>query len=791
MANVGEAIIKLTFDTKDVSSKLGSVEKEAKNKFSGLGQGVKSGLGTAAKTAGAAIAAMAATGTAAVVGLTKKSLELGATWEQQIGGAETLFGNAANSVLSNAQNAFNTAQISQTDYMDTVTSFAAAMTTSLGGNMTKAAQMADQAVIDMADNANKMGTDMSSLQWAYQGFAKQNYTMLDNLKLGYGGTKKEMERLLADAGKIAGTKFDIGNFADVTEAIHVMQVQMGIAGTSAKEGTETVSGSLNRLKSSWTNLLTTMTTGGGPQALEQNIKDVIDSVQTFARNIMPMAKSVLTGISSLVSQILPEMAALIADMLPDVLPMLANAISSVVVSLAKVLPTVLKVLIEALIAVAPELLDAIMQTVNALISMLPQLMPVIVELITGIAEVLTSPQNLKAILKAGITLFMELVKAVPQILGALVGAVGGLVSSIFSILGEKFGPAGEFIGTVAAGIGTIWNNITTFFGNIFAAIGSFFAQVWAILAGVATTVYNIVLAPIINFIQNAIIAIVAIVAGLLQIVYNIVAPVVQWVWNAVLQPVINFVSGAINTIWGVISGVIVTIQNAIRAAIGVVSGVFSAFVGWVNASIINPIRNFFNGLWNGVKSAAVGAVNGIRGAFSSVASWFSNVVVNPIRNAFNRLGNGTKTVFGAVKGAIQKTFSTIGGVVKAPINGIISGANRVISKINGLKVPDWVPGLGGRSPHFGLIPTLAEGGYANGTTGAIIGEAGREVVLPLERNTDNWAGLLASTLVDTINSGDAGISGRPITVNMTNDINNEMDANDIGRLLMQSIRRAA
>lgn len=763
MANVGEAVIKLTFDGKSMSADLDKTKKEVESKAGGIGEKLKSGLGSAGKAAAKTIAALAAAGGAAIVGLSKKSLELGADWEQQVGGAETLFKDAANDVLANAGRAFDTAQISQNEYMHTVTSFAAAMTTSLGGNMTKAAQMADQAVIDMADNANKMGTDMASLQWAYQGFAKQNYTMLDNLKLGYGGTKSEMERLLADAGKIAGTKFDIGNFADVTQAIHVMQVQMGIAGTSAKEGTETVSGSLNRLKASWSDLLTVMTVSGGDsKTMNKYFKEVIENVKIFGKNVLPMLKQVLGGIANLAAELLPEAAQAIAEMLPAIIPDLAKAISDIVVALANALPQSIAALVQAIVAIAPDLVTALITCVTAVVGMLPKLMPQIIQLITGIANALTAPQNLMAIIKAGIILFMELVKAVPQIAGALIQSVGSLINSVVTIIGEGFGPAGTFIGQVMSGIGAL-------FGQIGASLGAFLSQIWAVLSGVASTVYNIVLEPIANFVSNVFIAIVAIVSNLIQGVINVVAPIVSWVYNTILAPIMNFVG---------------TTTAFIR-------GVFSTLVSWLNYAIINPIRNFFNGLWNNVRGAAAGAVNGIRGVFGALAGWFNGVVISPIRNAFNRLGDGIKAVFNAVRGAIQKTFSTIGGVVKAPVNGIISGANGLISRINSLKVPDWVPGIGGKSPHFGLLPRLAQGGYANGETGAIIGEAGREVVIPLERNTDNWSGLLASALSSKMEAEESGASGRPITVQMTNEINNEMDANDIGRLLMQSIRRAA
>ncbi|HHV03681.1 MAG TPA: phage tail protein, partial [Bacteroidales bacterium] len=190
-------------------------------------------LGGILKGIGVAMGAVAVAAGASAVKLGKEVISAYADYEQLVGGVDTLFGEASQSVQKYAENAFKTAGMSANEYMETVTGFSASLIQSLGGDTAKAAQVADMAITDMADNANKMGTDLSAIQTAYQGFAKQNYTMLDNLKLGYGGTKSEMERLLADAEKISGIKYDLSSFSDLTEAIHVIQTEMGITGTTA------------------------------------------------------------------------------------------------------------------------------------------------------------------------------------------------------------------------------------------------------------------------------------------------------------------------------------------------------------------------------------------------------------------------------------------------------------------------------------------------------------------------------------------------------------------------------
>ena len=243
----------LIFDTKLDSS---GVETG----LSKVGSTAKSALGSVAKVGTAALAA----GTAAATALTTSAVKAYADYEQLTGGIETLFEDLSWDVEENAKRAFQTAGLSANEYMETVMSFSASLNQSLiksDGNIARSAEMADKAITDMADNANKMGSSMESIQNAYQGFAKQNYTMLDNLKLGYGGTKEEMQRLLDDAGKLANTKFDLSSYADIIDAIHVIQENMGITGTTAKEASETISGSFASMKSAWQNMMIAMTSG--------------------------------------------------------------------------------------------------------------------------------------------------------------------------------------------------------------------------------------------------------------------------------------------------------------------------------------------------------------------------------------------------------------------------------------------------------------------------------------------------------------------------------------------------
>lgn len=285
----------------------------------GINKGLKS-IGSIVKTGMKAVAGAAAVGTAAVAALGKQALDAYADYEQLTGGIETLFGNASQTVMENAAKAFQTAGMSANDYMETATASAAAMVNSLSGDTKKAAELTDMAVTDMADNINKMGSASESVQDAYSGFAKGNFTMLDNLKLGYGGTKEEMERLLQTAAELTGVEYDINSYADIVQAIHEIQKEMGISGTTAKEASETISGSVAALKAAWENLLVGV--ADDTQDFDGLIDDLVESAETAAWNIAPRIGKIAEGAAKLIGALggeilshLPEIAETGASMM--------------------------------------------------------------------------------------------------------------------------------------------------------------------------------------------------------------------------------------------------------------------------------------------------------------------------------------------------------------------------------------------------------------------------------------------------------------------------------------------
>lgn len=317
--------------------------EKAQSKLSGA----FSKMGGAAAVCGKAVAAGMVAAGAAIIKIGKDAVASYADYEQLVGGVETLFKDSAKTVQQYAQNAYKTAGLSANEYMETVTSFSASLLQSLDGDTKKAAESANLAITDMSDNANKMGTSMESIQNAYQGFAKQNYTMLDNLKLGYGGTKEEMQRLLKDAEKISGIKYDISSFDDMVQAIHVVQTEMGITGTTAKEAATTIQGSAASMKSAWQNLLTGMADEN--QNLDELLAQFVDSVVTFADNLIPRIQKLLPRLVDGVAKLATSLANNLPDIIETLLPPLIKGALSITAALIKKFPQIVASIVKALV----------------------------------------------------------------------------------------------------------------------------------------------------------------------------------------------------------------------------------------------------------------------------------------------------------------------------------------------------------------------------------------------------------------------------------------------------------
>lgn len=394
---------------------------DAQHKADGFGSKLMKGLGTAGKVAAGTLTAAAT----AAGALAKAAVNAYADYEQLVGGVETLFKESADVVQEYARRAYETAGLSANEYMETVTSFSASLLQSVGGDTAKAAKIADRAIRDMSDNANKMGTSMKSIQTAYQGFAKQNYTMLDNLKLGYGGTKTEMERLIKDAEELdetfKATRDTNGeltmSYADVVEAIGIVQTQMGITGTTALEASKTISGSVAAMKSAWANLVTGIADENAD--FEGLINNLVDTVGTAAENILPRIEIALGGIGKLVEGLAPIIGESLPRLVENVLPGLVGAATGLVNSMVDQLPS----LASTGVSLFGTLLDNVPDILLNISGQLPSL-------ITGIADKLTEGDTLDKMVGAGVDLFVGLVSDIPAIILALADALPRIVTGI-------------------------------------------------------------------------------------------------------------------------------------------------------------------------------------------------------------------------------------------------------------------------------------------------------------------------------------------------------------------------
>lgn len=356
---------------------------------SGFGSTIKKGFALAAK-AGIATISAASAGIGAIV---KSSASAYADYEQNIGGVETLFKDNADTIVKYASEAYKTAGISANDYMQNVTSFSASLLQGLGGDTAQAAEIANEAMVDMSDNANKMGTDISSIQNAYQGFAKQNYTMLDNLKLGYGGTQAEMARLINDSGvlgdsiKVDEKTVNSVSFDKMIEAIHKVQTDLDITGTTSKEAATTVSGSLGSVKAAWANLMAGM--GDKNADLKNLIKEMVNTVKTFAKNIMPVIKQALSGVTTLISELAPDIAAELPQLVSDLLPQLIEAGAQIFQALVKGISDNIDTITQAVITAVTTIATALIQNTGPLVQALATIITTIAQALPTILPDLT------------------------------------------------------------------------------------------------------------------------------------------------------------------------------------------------------------------------------------------------------------------------------------------------------------------------------------------------------------------------------------------------------------------
>ena len=454
MTEIAKAYVQIIPTTKDMGRNLQEAMAPAADQAGqSAGKGWSSGFASAAKTAVGAVATGITVATGAAAALTKSAVDSYADYEQFVGGVETLFGDSAGQVVKDASDAFKTAGMSANDYMNTAIQSAAAMINSLGGDTEKAAGMMNMSITDMSDNVNKMGTNMQSVQDAYRGFSRGNFTMLDNLALGFAGTKEGMQELLDKAKELSGVDFNIDSYSDIVQAIHVVQTEMGITGTTAKEASETIAGSTSAMKAAWQNLVTGLADGNADiEGLVNNLVGTIvgeNGEGGVLGNIIPAVQRALDGITQLITTAVPKIVPAVIQIITENLPKLVEAGMAILQSLVKgivdSLPEILAAAGEIIITIADGLIQA-----------LPELIPALVEVTMTIVEKLTDPDVISKMLEVAVkiigALAEGLIKALPTLIEKVPQIIGNLIKCILEFLPQLLESGVKLIAELAKGV---------------------------------------------------------------------------------------------------------------------------------------------------------------------------------------------------------------------------------------------------------------------------------------------------------------------------------------------------
>lgn len=597
----------------------------------------------------------------------------GAALQQSLGGIETLFKGSADKVKGYANEAYKTTGLSANAYMENVTGFSASLLQSLGGDTNKAAETANMAMIDMSDNANKMGTSMESIQMAYQGFAKQNYTMLDNLKLGYGGTKQEMQRLLADAEKLTGVKYDINNLSDVYSAIHAIQENLDITGTTAKEAASTFSGSFESMKAAAQNVL-------GKLALGEDIQPALDalleSTKTFlVNNLAPMIGNILKQLPKLLLGTLKGVFTSmfgegIGSALTGILTTLAGAfagfkifsvVSGLLSGLAGIIATVKTAVMGFFAILSANPIGIVITAIGALVA--------------GLVYFFTQTETGKAIFQDFMTwlsaTWTELSPVLTEVWNNMVTAA----TTAWNAMVEFVTP---IVQEVASFIKTVWDKISTWWSENQGLIQQTFETVW-------------------NTIQTVIQTVMPIIQSIIEIAMNILAPFIETTWNNICT--------VVTTVWELI-------KIAIQTAMDVIGGIITVVMAVINGdweTAWNTIKSVGESIWNGLSSAGQAIFNGFSQILSniwetikSVASSAWETLKSTVLGLINGLVSGAQTAWNNMKQAVSDLVTKVTNIFNSIKNINLWEAGKAILDgfLGGLKsawssVTDFVGGIAG------------------------------------------------------------------------------------------------
>ena len=567
----------------------GSIILTTKIDESGLNDGLKS-LKKGVLNFEQALKGVAVAGAGAFVAVGTAAIKAYADFEQLKGGVETLFKDSADVLMGYADRAYQTAGLSANDYMETVTSFSASLLQSLGGDTEKAANYADQAVIDMSDNANKMGTSMEMIQNAYQGFAKQNYTMLDNLKLGYGGTKEEMQRLLDDAEKISGIKYDISSFADVTQAIHVIQTELGITGTTALEASSTIQGSISSMKAAWVNLLVAF--ADPEQDLSVAIDNLKNSLSAVADNLLPR---------------IGEAFGSIFGSIPTPILAVASAIGAVVAGITAY-NSVMKV---------KNVLDAIQEagSIKLALAQIGLNTAMLASPITWVVAGITA-------LVAAFVILWNKSEEFRNFWIGLWEAIKTAVAPVVEWIKEAFSTAWDYIKSV-------WEQVQPYFSAIWEGIKAVFSVVGDVLSG-----YFKVAWESIKFVWDTVVSYFQMIWDNIKLVFSVVKDVLSGDFSSAwegIKAIWNNVTGWFSGVWDGIKGVFATIGTWFESIFGDAwTKIKNVFASW---------GDFFGGLWNTVKQKFTDFGTKMGDAIGDAVKSGINSVLNLVERTINKAIN--------------------------------------------------------------------------------------------------------------------------------------------------------
>lgn len=677
---LGKAYVQIIPSAKGIS---GMIQKEMGGEVASAGVSAGESLGS--KMMGAVSGVIAAAGIGKAIGA---SINEGAALQQSLGGVETLFKDSADKVKGFANEAYKTTGLSANAYMENVTGFSASLLQSLGGDTDKAAETANMAMIYMSDNANKMGTSMESIQLAYQGFAKQNYTMLDNLKLGYGGTKQEMQRLLADAEKLTGVKYDINNLSDVYSAIHTIQENLDITGTTAREAATTFTGSFESMKSAAQNVLGKLSLG---EDIQPALQALMETTSTFLfGNLIPMIGNILKQIPILIlGGIKGVFSGIFGEGLGSIMGSIVTALGSAFLAFKA------------------------FSTVSGLLSGIPAVLTTIKTAVTGLFTVMSANPIGIAIaaiagLTAGLVYFFTQTETGRQIWSSFVAWIKQAWQGIADFFVNLWSGISEGASTLWDGVVTAWNAVVTFFSDLWVRIQEAASVAWTAITTAVMAIVQPFIDGFMNIWNN-------ISDGLTQI-WEGIKMIFQGVWEFIksiflgaILIIINLVTGNFNQlgadlslIWKGIKNSISMIWEGIKTYF---SGVVDVIVGY-GIAIFENFSTTLSTIWKGLSAAG-------KAIFDSFAQILSNIW-NTIKSVASSAWEGLKsTVLGLIDGLVQGAKNAWESM-KQGVRDLVSNVTSIFDGIRNIDL--WSAGkaildgfLGGLKSSWGAVTDFVGG----------------------------------------------------------------------------------